>query len=305
MKVSIITVCRNAEATLETTVQSVVNQTYGDIEYIVIDGESEDCSRSIVERYRDRIATIICEGDRGIYDAMNKGIRLATGDFLYFLNADDYLFDNSVIQDLVSFVGNQPECDFVYGDHEARFVTGAASIHCPAAPEQMLEEMVCLGECLIQPASFFKAALFQRLGLFNERYRIASDYEWFSRLLQDSSLTLCYYPRTLVSYAHGGASSHIRALFSEVFEIQNTMRLYQQEPWLSKRLLKLQQSFIDKYEALESNHQLANARKVHIDGLEAQVAGLHAEIEAMKSSKFWKIRQAWIRLKQSLGLSAT
>jgi glycosyltransferase involved in cell wall biosynthesis len=323
MKVSIITVCKNAAKTIEKAIQSVLEQTYRTIEYVVIDGASEDGTKEILQAYSDRISTLISEPDAGIYAAMNKGIRLATGTFLYFLNADDYLFDSTVIQDLVQFVTEHPKCEFVYGDHEARFFSGHASIHQPALPEMMLEEMVCLGECLIQPASFFKADLFTRLGWFEERYRIASDYEWFSRLIQDQTITLHYYPRTLVSYSHGGASSNIRALFEEVFAIQNSIPLYQQDEWLKKRLVKLQQAFIDKYDLLERTDKLAIARYRDIMGLEAritqlrdEVATLKAEveplrqahavlenkIEAMKTSKFWQLRSLWFRVKRKLGL---
>jgi hypothetical protein len=272
---------------------------------------------------------------------MNKGIHLATGEWLYFVNSDDYLIDANVIQDLVQFVSSHPNCDFVYGDHEARFLSGESSFHSPAPPEQMLEEMVSLGECMIQPACFFKAELFTKLGLFDETYKIASDYEWFARLLQEPSLTLCYYPRNLISYAHGGLSGNIPALFAEVFAIQNSIPLYQQEPWLTKRLQKLQQSFVDKYDLLERTNHLSLARLRHIEALEVRVAELEARepirepsdpnipqklkaqnqtlkaeletlqakastlesrIAAMESSKFWQLRRTWFSLKRRIGL---
>ncbi|QYO62239.1 glycosyltransferase family 2 protein [Leptolyngbya sp. 7M] len=343
MKVSIITVCKNSEHTLERAIQSVVHQTYSNIEYIVIDGDSTDNTKKIINRYLHQIAHFVSETDDGVYQAMNKGIRLASGDWIYFVNSDDYLFDNNVIQDLVHFVSTNSDCHFVYGDHEARYTTGDSNIHKPAPPEQMLEEMVSLGECMIQPACFFQAELFRKLGLFDETYNIAADYEWFARLLQDSSLKLCYYPRTLVSYAHGGLSGNIPALFAEVFAIQNSIPLYQQEPWLSKRMQKLQQSFIEKYDLLERTHQLSLKRLHHIEAVEAHVKNLEKQIQtleakltqatantsfpvvqmqaeldalqskaealqaritAMETSKFWQIRTAWFKLKRLLGLPA-
>ncbi|MBF2073933.1 MAG: glycosyltransferase [Synechococcales cyanobacterium C42_A2020_086] len=341
MKVSIITVCKNAEETVERAIQSIVGQTYPAIEYIVVDGQSEDKTCSIIERYLNHITVFVSEPDSGVYQAMNKGIQLATGNWLYFVNADDYLFDATVIQDLVEFVSEHPGCDFVYGDHEARLTTGEASIYSPASPERMLEEMVTLGECLIQPACFFKADLFRQLGLFDETYRIAADYEWFARLLQTPDLQLCYYPRILISYAHGGLSGNIPALFQEVFAIQNSIPLYQQEPWLSRRMQKLQQSFIEKYDLLERTHHLSMARLRHIEALEPQVQALEAKVQAqafeiaqlkaatpaaalqtevealrsqtaalqdriaaMETSKFWKLRHAWFQLKRRLGLPA-
>lgn len=303
MKVSVITVCKNSEKTIEQAIQSLVAQTYLHIEYIVIDGDSTDATKSIVARYGDRITHFISETDNGIYSAMNKGIQLATGDLLYFLNSDDYLFDTNVIYDVIQFLANHPEYDFIYGDHEARFNFGKSSIYKPASPKQILKEMVCLGECFIQPASFFKADLFQKLGLFSEAYRIAADYEWFARLLQNNTLQLGYYPRTIVSYAHGGASSHIRPLFEEVFAIQNQVPLYQEPEWINQRLMELQKSFIDKYDRLEKTHQLSQKREQRIiylesqeDSLQAQVSALRAELETLKASGL--IRRIWRKLKR-------
>jgi glycosyltransferase involved in cell wall biosynthesis len=335
VKVSIITVCKNSAQTIERAIQSVVSQVYPDIEYIIIDGDSQDGTQAIVERYSQQISKFVSESDGGVYQAMNKGIHLATGDWIYFVNSDDYLFDTYVIQDLVTFLSTCADCDFLYGDHEARLTTGDASIHQPAPPDQMLEEMVSLGECMIQPACFFRADLFTRLGRFDESYKIAADYEWFARLLQNPELKLCYVPRTLVSYSHGGLSSNIPALFAEVFAIQNQIPLYQQEPWLSKRTQKLQRSFIEKYDLLEKTHKLSMARLRQIESLEAhvqslesqlaqprletakarvvqlqaeveqlqsQVSTLQSRISAMETSKFWQLRRAWFQLKRRLGL---
>ncbi|MGF1497741.1 MAG: glycosyltransferase family 2 protein [Elainellaceae cyanobacterium] len=316
MKLSVITVCRNAEATIERTLQGVLSQTYPDVEYIVADGQSSDRTLDIVHQYGDRLTKVISEPDSGIYAAMNKGIRLASGDWLYFANADDYLFDEQVFADVVQFLTDHPACDFVYGNHETRFPQGGSSLYEPAPPDRMLEEMVCLGNCFLQPASFFKASLFERLGEFNESYAIAADYDWFSRLLADPALTVCHLPRTIVSYAQGGTSSDIRALFKEVFEIQNKLPLYQREDWLARRMTQLQQTFIDKYARLEHTHQLAIAREQIIHRLEARLTPLEArlekleaengelrgEIEAMKTSKFWKLRTLWFQVKGKLGL---
>ena len=104
MKISIITVSYNAAKTIEQTISSVVNQTYQDIEYIIIDGGSTDGTMDIIRKYEDRIAYWISEPDKGIYDAMNKGIDVATGDYVYFLGADDRLVDANII-DKISLSG--------------------------------------------------------------------------------------------------------------------------------------------------------------------------------------------------------
>lgn len=323
LSISVITVCRNAEATIEQALQGVISQTYPHIEYIVIDGASGDRTLDIVKRYSDHIATIISEPDDGIYQAMNKGIRLATGDWIYFANADDYLFGNGAIADVAAFIAEHPHCEFVYGDHETRFPWGKRSTYSPAAPEEALEQLISLGNCFIQPASFFNASLFEKIGLFNEQYRIAADYEWFCKMLSAPDIQIGYLPRIIVSYYQGGLSSDIRPLFEEVFAIQNALPIYQQAQWIEKRMQSLQDSFIDKYDRLEKSNRLSMARLRRIEELdpiaarvpgledrikvltmdyEQQISALNTRIAAMESSKFWQLRGAWFTLKRKLGL---
>lgn len=323
VSISVITVCRNAESTIEQTIQGIISQTYPHIEYIVIDGASSDRTVDIAKRYSDHIDTIISESDDGIYQAMNKGIRLATGTWLYFANADDYLFGPEAIADVATFIHEHPDCDFVYGDHETRFPWGKRSTYSPASPDQALEQLISLGNCFIQPASFFKADLFARVGLFNERYRIAADYEWFCQMLSNPDIQVCYLPRIIVSYFQGGLSSDIRPLFEEVFAIQNSLAVYQQPGWIEKRMQSLQESFIDKYDRLEKSNRLSMARLRRIEELdpiaarvpgledrikvltmdyEQQISALNTRIAAMESSKFWQLRESWFNLKRKLGL---
>jgi glycosyltransferase involved in cell wall biosynthesis len=116
MKISIVTVCRNSEATIRSTIESVLAQTYSDIEYIIVDGASTDNTLSIVNEYRGRIHRIISEPDNGIYDAMNKGIKISTGDYLGILNSDDFFASNEIISGLAAFLKNHPFLDASYGD---------------------------------------------------------------------------------------------------------------------------------------------------------------------------------------------
>ena len=115
-KFSIITVTYNAEAVLEDTILSVISQTYHHIEYIIIDGASKDRTLSIAERYRDRITQIVSEPDKGLYDAMNKGINLATGDYLCFLNAGDSFHEDDTLQQMVHTLGIGELPDVIYGE---------------------------------------------------------------------------------------------------------------------------------------------------------------------------------------------
>jgi len=120
MKITIITVCYNAAKTIEETIKSVISQDYQDLEYIIIDGASTDGTKEIIEKYKKIFPIIyISEKDKGIYDAMNKGIDLASGDYLNFMNADDYFFNKDVIAEMIPYLEKQD--DIVYGDMEVRY----------------------------------------------------------------------------------------------------------------------------------------------------------------------------------------
>ena len=115
MKVSIITITYNSEATLKDTIESVVNQSYGDIEYIIVDGKSTDNSLSIIESYKDKISKVISEKDQGLYDALNKGIALATGDLIGIIHSDDFYTNKFVIEKIVKSI-EENNSDAVYAD---------------------------------------------------------------------------------------------------------------------------------------------------------------------------------------------
>ncbi|MFR9593210.1 MAG: glycosyltransferase, partial [Rikenellaceae bacterium] len=115
MKVSIITSCYNRESTIREAIESVLAQDYPNIEYIVVDGASKDNSLSVINDYKDKIATIISEPDRGMYEAINKGIRAATGDIVGLVHSDDFLYSTSTISNIVKFIEAQ-QADIIYGN---------------------------------------------------------------------------------------------------------------------------------------------------------------------------------------------
>ena len=132
-KFSIITVTYNAGKVLEDTIQSVISQTYRNVEYIIVDGKSKDNTLEIVDKYRNHISKVVSEPDKGLYDAMNKGILLATGDYLCFLNAGDELHDNQTLQQIVHTLKGTALPDVIYGetaivDKEGRL---SSSLLCP------------------------------------------------------------------------------------------------------------------------------------------------------------------------------
>ena len=244
MKVSIITVCKNSEKTIETTIKSVISQTYKNIEYIIIDGNSKDRTKNIILSYGDRITKFISEPDRSLWEAMNKAIKLATGDFLYFINSDDYIYDQNVVSDAVDFIQGSPNLDFIYGDVEVRPPVAGVFILKSPKPDNIIESMI-LGGTIPHVGSFIKADLFQKVGFYNENYKIASDYEWVLKLLQDPTLKLFYFPRVIASFYAGGLSSNLEETLTEIFEVQNNALIYKTDYWIHRRFTTIQKKLIE------------------------------------------------------------
>lgn len=172
MKISIITINYNNVKGLEETINSIITQTYPNIEYIVIDGGSTDGSKEIIERYKAKLAYAVSEPDSGIYNAMNKGIKASTGDYLLFINSGDILIDNQIIEKATSFGITE---DLVYGD--IVFVNGEELTDWIADDE--LSFKTFYEHTIPHPATFIKRSLFEKVGLYNEQYKIVSDWEFF------------------------------------------------------------------------------------------------------------------------------
>jgi glycosyltransferase involved in cell wall biosynthesis len=206
MKISIITVAFNAAPTIDATINSVLAQTHPDIEYIVIDGGSTDGTQACVGRHVARIAHFVSERDHGIYDAMNKGIRLATGNLIGVLNADDVYADNKVLQRVVRAI-EEDNLDAVYGDvaffsPERPTVTTrrySSRFFCPRS--------LAWGWMPAHPTLFLRRELFERYGNYRTDFRIAGDYEFIARIFKDDSLRYRYMPEVLVRMSTGGVST--------------------------------------------------------------------------------------------------
>lgn len=290
MKVTVITVCFNAEDCLETAIESVVSQSYSDLEYIIIDGDSKDGTKDILSRHRQSVTRIISEPDGGIYEAMNKGVRFATGDYIAFLNADDYLVDDQVVQDAADFLSCHPSCDFLYGDLNVRYPSGKEITVKTPPPEEILDELVC--GCLPHQASFTRSSLFSKIGPFNERYTISSDYEWFLRLASDETTKLCYYPRTMASYYAGGLSSQVERSVPESYTIQNSFPPFQDPYWLRRRIFKYQ-DFVIKL-----RQWLAGTEASH-DAIRSQYDILMSDHKALQQS-YKALEQQLVEAQQAL-----
>lgn len=229
---SVITVAKNAAPTLEKCIASVEAQRHASLEYILIDGASTDDTAAIVARHK-RVDRFVSEPDDGIYDAMNKGLKLALGKFIYFLGADDYLLDEHALSDVAAFIERTPGCDLVYGGIEIRFPDGRAEIFMPPPADEALPFLVC--GCLPHQASFASRRAFDLAGGFDDRYRIAGDYDWFLRVVSHPQLVTRRFERAVASYRADGVSNRLERSQPEAFASQNALPLFQQPEWLQRR----------------------------------------------------------------------
>lgn len=166
--VSIVTVCRNAASEIEATIASVTLQTYAPIEYIIVDGASTDGTIEVICRSCDKIDKWVSEPDAGIYDAMNKGARLATGEWIIFMNAGDRFYSNDAVKDLLR--GHMGDADFLYGDHEVRYPGGSRRIQRAAAPSSLWKGMICSHQALLSRTTLL------RQNPFDTSKRITADF---------------------------------------------------------------------------------------------------------------------------------
>ena len=198
VKVSIITVVYNAEKTVEQTIMSVLNQTYSNIEYIVIDGSSTDGTMDIINQYKDRISKIISEPDNGIYDAMNKGILSTTGEIIGIINADDW-YEVNTVENVIG-VFSSKKAEIVYGN--MNIIESDMLVDClyPSTLENMWHEL-----CIFHPATFVKRTVYERLGIFDETYEIAGDYEFMLRAYSEG-VKFKYIDSVLSNFRNNGVS---------------------------------------------------------------------------------------------------
>lgn len=216
-KFSVITVTYNAAAVLEDTIQSVITQTYHHVEYIIVDGGSTDGTLDIVAQYRDRIATVVSEPDKGLYDAMNKGMRLATGDYLCFLNAGDSFHEDDTLQSIAHSLTGSTLPDVIYGqtelvDSEGHFVR----MRRLSAPEHLNWKSFRQGMLVCHQAFFAKRTLAEPYDL---RYRFSADFDWCIRVMKHAH-TLHNTRLTLIDYLEEGMTTrNRRASLRERFRI--------------------------------------------------------------------------------------
>lgn len=206
MQVSIITATYNSAHGIEQCIKSVFEQTYKNIEYIVIDNCSKDGTLDIVKNYSEEISRIISEPDKGIFDALNKGIQIASGDIIGFLHADDFYADNTVIEKVVEkFVAS--ESDSVYGDLQYVAKNNVNKVIRNWKAGEFTQKKLLHGWMPPHPTFFVKRDVYRKHGLFNLNYKIASDYELMLRFLGKYNISTSYLDMVLVKMRTGGTSN--------------------------------------------------------------------------------------------------
>lgn len=206
MKISIVTVSFNSAKTIARTLHSVASQTWLDVEHIVIDGASTDGTMAVIDRYRVGLAKVVSEPDSGIYDAMNKGVGLATGDVVAFLNADDFYKDADVLA-RVAGVMQSEQLDALYGDVEFLRAGQQEVVVRRYNSGRFTAGRLGWGWMPAHPALFVRRALFERYGMFCTDYRIAGDFEFVARVFTQPGLRHRHLPESLVRMQMGGAST--------------------------------------------------------------------------------------------------
>ena len=203
MKVSIITVCKNSASHIEKAIKSVLNQTYSDCQYIIIDGHSNDETLTIVNRYRHDIDIIRSESDTGIYNAMNKALQYVIGDVVYFLNSDDCLYDSNVISDFADEFKANSQDMVVYGNVVSVFNAQEKLIRFPDVDGRYFyQRTIC------HQAVFTRRELFERVGEFNESYPIHADADWLMRAFFKLHIRFRHIDRIVCYYSSEGVSSN-------------------------------------------------------------------------------------------------
>lgn len=209
MRISIITVTFNSGKTVRDTIDSVMRQTYRDIEHIIVDGASKDNTMQIVKEmsplYAGRLR-YVSEPDKGIYDAMNKGIRMSTGDVVGILNSDDFFTSDDVIQNVADALAAE-DVDAVYGD--VHFVKGDNLKKCVRyySSKRFRPWMLRFGFIPAHPSFYCRRSVYDKYGLYDLRYRTSADFDMMVRLLGENHIKTYYLSKDFVTMRMGGAST--------------------------------------------------------------------------------------------------
>ena len=249
MRVTLITATYNSGASIKTCLDSVVSQDYDVFEYLIIDGKSSDETLSIVEDFQQKYPFIklISEKDEGIYDALNKGVLLATFDVIGFVHSDDLLASKTVISEIVATLKNE-KLDGVYGDLEYVRKEDTSKVVRFWKSRSFNSKLLSMGWMPAHPTLFLKKEVYEKHGFFNLRYKISADYDFMLRILKDDSLKFGYLPKVITKMRVGGASNgSINNIINKTKEDYRAIRSNQIGGWFSiliKNTSKIKQLFI-------------------------------------------------------------
>ena len=244
-KISLITVCRNAESTIGHCIQSVIGQNFKNIEYIIIDGGSTDNTLEIINQYKGHINIFLSGPDAGIYDAMNKGIKLACGDIIGMLNADDSFADNKVLS-AVAEAFDQHDVQITYGDLD--YVNTEGNIIRKWQSGQYSHGMFNRGWMPPHPTFYCKRELFYKYGFYSLEYGTAADYELMLKFMHQNGVNAFYIKKVLINMKIGGISNksfsnRVKGLFFDLKAMRNNGILLPIITLICKPLRKIGQYF--------------------------------------------------------------
>ena len=215
MKISIITICFNSQDSIKKTIESIKCQTYSDFEYIIIDGGSSDNTIDIIKQY-NFVDKFISESDKGIYEAFNKGINIASGEIIGFLNSDDTYYDENSLKNIVDSFNKNTDC--VFGD--LIFTNKKNEVKRFWKGSEFVNGAFQKGWMPAHPTFYCRKLLYDKYGKFEESFKIAGDFELMLRFLEKNKLNSKYISKTLVNMKMGGKSS---------FGLINTCKILKEE----------------------------------------------------------------------------
>jgi glycosyltransferase involved in cell wall biosynthesis len=227
MKISIITVVRNNVKTIQQTIESVLSQEYKNIEYIIIDGDSTDGTLEIIKSFRGSIDKFISEKDQGLYDAMNKGINLASGDVVGFLHSDDFYFNSKVLSTVINTFKEYPKVDACYADLIYIHRTDTSRIIRYWKSSDYSSGIFSKGWSPPHPTLFIRKKIYQKYGDFDLSYHISSDIELMIRFIEVYKIKVKYVPHLWVKMRIGGlSSSGIKNILKQNKEVLSILKSY-------------------------------------------------------------------------------
>ena len=206
-KFTIITVCYNSSLFIRTAIDSVLSQDYHNIEYIIVDGGSTDNTLDLIRSYGNQISLLISEPDLGIYDAMNKGLSLATGDIIGILNSDDFYLYSDVISTIVQSFEVNPEVDLVLGDVDFVYPDNLVKPTRFYSSHKFKPWKLFFGIMPPHPASFVRRSSYMKVGFYKIIYKIGADFEWFTRAFFKHNLNFKIINKTIIRIRVGGIST--------------------------------------------------------------------------------------------------